>query len=228
MREVTAKNLYPYGHPYSWMTIGYLEDLNRSDVNDLKNFFLRWYGPNNATLTIGGDVKTKDVISMVTKYFGSIPRGPEVKNANFPPVVIEKNRYVSYVDNYARNPRLSIVYPTVPQFHKDQAALACLAQVLGGGGGGGGGRRGGGGGGGGARNSVLYQTLIKTQKAQSASAGSNLNELAGEFTISITPYENGTLAEMEKLANEALQEFEKGVLLMKTSKNLEVLMKPVQ
>ncbi len=49
MSEVTSRNLYPYGHPYSWLTIGYIEDLNRVDVNDLKNFFLRWYGPNNAT-----------------------------------------------------------------------------------------------------------------------------------------------------------------------------------
>jgi zinc protease len=211
-REVVAKNLYPYGHPYSWLTIGYIEDLNRSNVNDLKNFFLRWYSPNNATLTIGGDVRTKDVITMVEKYFGSIPRGPEAKNAKYAPVVLEKNRYVSYVDNYARTPRLSMVYPTVPEYHKDQAALSCLAQILGSGGGGGGrGGRGGrgGGGGGGARNSVFYQTLIKTQKAQSASASSSLSELAGEFTISITPYPEGTLADMEKLAADALVEFEK-------------------
>ena len=60
--EVTSKALYPYGHPYSWLTIGYVKDLNRVGVNDLKNFFLRWYGPNNATLTIAGDVNTKDVI----------------------------------------------------------------------------------------------------------------------------------------------------------------------
>jgi len=39
--EIASKNLYPYGHPYSWLTIGYIEDLNRVDVNDLKNFFLR-------------------------------------------------------------------------------------------------------------------------------------------------------------------------------------------
>jgi zinc protease len=55
--ETINRNLYPYGHPYSWEVIGYIEDLNRSNVNDLKNFFLRWYGPNNATLTVGGDVK---------------------------------------------------------------------------------------------------------------------------------------------------------------------------
>jgi len=53
--EVIARNLFPYGHPYSWLTIGYIEELNKVSVNDLKNFFLRWYGPNNATLTIGGD-----------------------------------------------------------------------------------------------------------------------------------------------------------------------------
>src|SRR5205809_3863594 len=78
--ENMSKNLYPYGHPYSWITIGYIEDLNRSDVNDLKNFFLRWYSPNNATVTIGGDVKTAEVVKMVEKYFGSIPKGPEVKD----------------------------------------------------------------------------------------------------------------------------------------------------
>ena len=78
--EMASKNLYPYGHPYSWLTIGYVEDLNRVDVDDLKNFFLRWYGPNNATITVGGDVKTADVVKLVEKYFGSIPRGPEVQS----------------------------------------------------------------------------------------------------------------------------------------------------
>ena len=46
--------MYPEGHPYSWSTIGYLEDLDRAQIDDLKRFFLKWYGPNNATLTIGG------------------------------------------------------------------------------------------------------------------------------------------------------------------------------
>src|SRR5687768_3346614 len=157
--EVSSKNLYPYGHPYSWLTIGYVEELNKVTVDDLKNFFLRWYGPNNATLTVGGDVVTKDIIKYAEKYFGSIPRGPEVTPVKLSPVSLEKDRYVSFTDNYARNPQLRIVYPTVPDYHEDMAALSCLAQVLGQGGGGGGGRRGGrgGGGGGGASNSVFYQ-----------------------------------------------------------------------
>ncbi|MBO9565751.1 MAG: insulinase family protein [Niastella sp.] len=206
--EVTAKNLYPYGHPYSWLTIGYVEELNRVSLSDLKNFFLRWYGPNNATLTVGGDVKAADVVKLADKYFGSIPRGPEVAPVKLEPVVLDKDRYVSYTDNYARTPQLRIVYPTVPDYSADAPALSCLAQVLGGGGGGGG-RGGRGGGGGGNRNSVLYQTLIKDQKALQASANSSFSELAGEFSISVTPYPGKSLAEMETLVKEALAEFEK-------------------
>ncbi len=209
--EVSARNLYPYGHPYSWLTIGYIEELNKVSVNDLKNFFLRWYGPNNATLTVGGDVTAADVVKLADKYFGPIPRCPEVKQMKLEAVNIEKDRYVSYVDNYARAAQLRIVYPTVPEYNPDMAALACLSQVLGGGGGGGGGRGGGGrgGGGGGNRNSVFYQFLIKDQKALQASASSQLSELAGEFSISITPYPGKNLAEMEQLVGQALDEFEK-------------------
>ena len=210
--EYSAKNLYPYGHPYSWLTIGYIEELNKVNVNDLKNFFLRWYGPNNATLTVGGDVVTSQVVKLVEKYFGSIPRCPEVKPVNLSPVVLDKNRYVSYVDNYARASQLRLVYPTVPEYSADAPALACLAQVLGGGGSfGGGGGRGGfrGGGGGSNRNSVFYQTMIKTQKALQANTSSQLSELAGEFSISVTPYPGKSLTEMEQLVNEGFSEFEK-------------------
>lgn len=208
--EVMSKNLYPYGHPYSWMTIGYLEDLNRSNVNDLKNFFLRWYGPNNATLTVGGDVTPAQVLKLVDKYFGGIPSGPKVEPVKLAPVVLEKTRYVSYVDNYARALQLRITYPTVPDYHPDAPALSLLSQVLGGGGGfGGGGRGRGGGGGGGNRSSVFYQTMIKPQKALAASASNSTSELAGEFSISVTPYPETSLADMEKLVSQAFEEFER-------------------
>jgi zinc protease len=189
--EMYSKNLYPYGHPYSWLTIGYLEDLNRSDVNDLKNFFLRWYGPNNATVTVGGDVRTADVVRMVEKYFGPIPAGPEVKLQSYPAFQLESDRYASYTDNYARQPLLAIVYPTVPNYSKDMAALQCLAQVLGQG-----------------RNSVLYQQLTKKKLAFQATAFSQLSELAGEFTIQIIPAPGKSLGDMEKLFRGALDTFE--------------------
>ena len=189
--EFTSKNLYPYGHPYSWLTIGYIEDLNSVNVNDLKNFFLRWYGPNNATLTVGGDIKPAEVIKLAEKYFGSIPRGPEATKTILPPVVIEKDRYASYTDNYARIPLLNKTFVTVPNYDKDMAALACLAQVLGQG-----------------KNSVLYQQMVKTQKALSASAFSRLSELAGEFTFQVSPYPGKSLAAMDSLLQQSLASFE--------------------
>ncbi|PTR00053.1 zinc protease [Mucilaginibacter yixingensis] len=190
--EYTAKNLYPYGHPYSWLTIGYIEDLNRSNVNDLKNFFMRWYSPNNATLTIGGDLNPAATMKMVERYFGGIPRGPEVRPVTVPAVKLTTNRYVSYVDNYARLPQLAITYPTVPDYSKDMVALECLAEILGQG-----------------KNSVLYQTMVKKEQALQATAFSNLLELAGEFSIRIVPLPGKSLADMERLYNAALDTLEK-------------------
>ncbi len=189
--EVAARNLYPYGHPYSWLTIGYVEDLNRVDVNDLKNFFLRWYGPNNATLTIGGDVNPAQVVKLVEKYFGPIPRGPEVSPVVVPAAHLDADRYASYTDNYAKLPLLLAVYPTVPNYNKDMASLACLAQVLGQG-----------------KNSVLYQQLVKKQLALQASASSQLSELAGEFNFFLIPMPGQSLAKMDTLLREALDSFE--------------------
>src|SRR3954462_5387582 len=97
--EKIGEALYPQGHPYSWTTIGYIEDLDRVDVNDLKRFYMRWYGANNAVLTVAGDVKTEDVLVLAQKYFGSIARGPEVKPQKIAPVKLPANRYISYEDN---------------------------------------------------------------------------------------------------------------------------------
>lgn len=189
--ETINKNLYPYGHPYSWLTIGYIEDLNRVNVNDLKNFFLRWYGPNNATLTVGGDVKPADVVKLVEKYFGSIPSGPAVQNMKLSAPVLEGDRYVTLVDNYARIPQLIITYPTIPTFHEDEPALDCLAEILGQG-----------------KNSVFYQQIVKSQKALNASAFGQNSELAGVIRFSITPTPGTSLADSKKLLDDALKTFE--------------------
>ena len=188
--EVTAKNLYPYGHPYSWLTIGYIEDLNRVNVNDLKNFFLRWYGPNNAVLTVGGDVSAKQVVELAGKYFGPIPKGPAVTKTVVPTAVLDKDRYVSYEDN-VRFPMLRVTYPSVPNFHPDEAPLDALAQILGGG-----------------KNALLYKNFVKNSKAVQANAGHPTTELAGEFSITILPFPEMRLDSTEAMLRRTLAEFE--------------------
>ncbi|HET9430900.1 MAG TPA: insulinase family protein, partial [Chitinophagaceae bacterium] len=109
-----------------------------------------------------------------------------------PPTVLDKDRYVSFVDNYAKLPQLAIAYPTVPNYHPDMAALACLAQVLGQG-----------------KNSVLFQEITKKQLALNATAFSNLSELAGEFSFRFTPVPGKSLTEELSLFRAALEAFEK-------------------
>jgi len=189
--EYLSKTLYPYGHPYSWLTIGYLEDLDRSDVNDLKNFFLRWYGPNNATLTVGGDVQTADVVKLAEKYFGSINRGPAVQNQKLSAPVLAQDRYVGYEDN-VRFPMLQMVFPTVPSNHPDEKALDALAEIIGQG-----------------NNSLMYKNFVKSQKAVQASAYSGNSELAGEFTLRVMNFPGKGLDSATALVRRTLAEFEK-------------------
>jgi zinc protease len=188
--EKTAEALYPFGHPYSWLTIGYIEDLNAATLDDLKKFFLRWYSPNNATLVVAGDIEVAKTLSLIEKYFGAIPSGPEVKNmpANVP--VLDKDRFISYEDN-VRFPQLRITFPTVPSRHADEAPLDVLADVFGGG-----------------NSSILYQSLVKTEKAISAIAYTPTSELSGEFIINVRSYPTNGLADIYSLVKQAMTDFE--------------------
>ncbi|MBL7753970.1 MAG: insulinase family protein [Chitinophagaceae bacterium] len=189
VQEKLASIMYPVGHPYSWLTIGYVEDLDRVNVEDLKNFFKRWYGPNNAVVTVGGDVNTKEVVKMVEKYFGGIVKGPEVQKPRAVVPVIIENRYAKMTDQYAKLPQLVCAIPTVPAYHPDEAALDCLAEILGG-----------------DNASMLFQKLVKKELAQEAYASHPTDELAGNFQIVITPKPGQTLKAMEAVVRESLKE----------------------
>lgn len=165
--EINDAALYPQGHPYSWPTIGYLEDLDRVNVDDLKNFFMRWYGPNNACVVVSGDVTAADVVKLTEKYFGPIPKGPDVRAQKVEAVRLPDNKYVNYGDNVFA-PMYAFTYPSVKQYHVDEAALDVLGYILGNG-----------------NNSILYKNFIKPepQKAIQVFSFNSGSELAGEFGI---------------------------------------------
>lgn len=188
--EVSSQAMYPHGHPYSWPTIGYLNELDEATLQDLKDFFLRWYGPNNATLTVAGDVSTDEVMALAVKYFGPIEKGPEVKDMAPQVPVLTADRYVSYEDKI-RFPLLRLSFPTVPNRHKDEAPLDVLSDILGGG-----------------KSSVFYQTFVKEQKALQASVGHPCSELAGEMSFTVVSFPGANLNEVEKEVRNAIATFE--------------------
>ncbi len=169
--EKTFTTMFPPTHPYSWMPIGFVEDLDAATLDDLKQYFLRWYGPNNATLTIGGNVDKEDAMALVVKYFGEIPAGPEVLAAEKVPAVLDKDRYISYVDSNIRFPALLISYPSVPLDHPDLVPLSALTEIIGIG-----------------RKSYFYKEFVLTQKAIQAQAFSYNLELAGLMTYFVLPF----------------------------------------
>jgi len=190
--ETANKSLYPEGHPYSWPTIGFLEDLDRANVNDLKRFFLRWYGPNNAALTIGGDIDPMATLELVNKYFGPILAGPDVENLPKQPAKLDADRYVSLQDNNIHLPAIALFIPTVYGTHADEAPLDAAAKIMGQG-----------------KASLLYQRLVQTGRAVSASVRHSCSELSCEmmFIVIQNPSSGETLTEMEIAIRETMDEF---------------------
>lgn len=191
--EKMGEALFPQGHPYSWQTIGYVEDLDRVDVNDLKAFFLRWYGPNNAVITIGGDLDSKQTLEWVNKYFGSIPRGPEVENAPKQPVTLKENRYITLEDRI-QQPMVMIGWPTTYRGEETEASLDMLATLLGDG-----------------KTSLLYQELVKTGKVVDAGAFHDCAELSCTmYVYAMTDSgKNNDLSTAYKEVMDVLEKFDK-------------------
>ena len=185
--EVLGESLYPRNHPYSWQPIGYIDDLNRVDVNDLKRFFLRWYGPNNATLTIGGDFKPEQALAWVERYFAPIPAGPAVSKPLLQSVALERPRHVTYEDNI-QLPLLLVTYPTaVAPGSEAEAALDIFADKLAG-----------------SKNSILYQQLVKPGLALNASASFDCSELTCNLQLMLQPNPQ-KLTSLQPLAEQVQQ-----------------------
>ncbi len=194
--EVKDQEFYPSEHPYSWSTIGFVDDLNRADSTDLRNFFLRWYGPNNACIIVSGDVNTTEVVQWVEKYFGSIPKGREVKKKRVKPVVFETDKIKSYPDPNAYVPLMYITYPGVPVYHEDEAALDLLSYLMGN-----------------TKSSVLYKKFIDNEMALQIGASNNPlsainHELAGEFSFTLAGYPWSDMFKLKARLMQVLDSFE--------------------
>ena len=181
--EIILAALYPKTHPYSWPVIGSMSDLSAASLTDVQNFFKTYYAPNNATLTIAGDFDPATVKKLVAQYFGSIPRGPEVKRRlTVPAVVIPRDTFLVLEDK-VQLPRLFYTWHSVKRFSKDDAALDILAQIIAN-----------------DKNSRLYKKLVyNLQVAQNVSAFQDGLRLDGKFQIDVTPKPGQKVADIDRI-----------------------------
>ena len=183
---IVSKALYPEGHPYNWQVIGSLADLDAATLQDVKDFYKRWYVPNNVTVTISGDFDKADAKDMVEKYFAEIPRGDDIPAYDAKPGTLSESLSFYHEDNFATVPQLSLTWPTVEQYHPDAYALDILLSYLIEG-----------------KRAPLNEVMIDEDKVTSSVSGFNYTkEIAGELYLFISPNEgediDGLIPSMEK------------------------------
>lgn len=128
---VLMNEAFPRGHPYQHNAIGSMNDLDAASLADVKAWFQRWYGPNNAILVLAGDIDLATAKREVPKYFGHIPASASL--AKLPPMPAPRQRSTRYVlqDRVAQT-RINKVWNAAPYGDADVEALQLLAMVLGG------------------------------------------------------------------------------------------------
>lgn len=170
VRETILPVMYPATHPYSWPVIGSMTDLSNASVEDVSEFFRKYYAPNNASIAIAGDIDPKEVKKLVTKYFGDVKRNPDAPTRpTVPPVRLTKDT-VMMMEDRVQLPRLYYVWHGVKAFSADEPAIDALAQVIAGG-----------------KSSRLYKSLVyEKQIAQDVGMSNQSSKLDGIVMLAAT------------------------------------------
>ncbi len=167
--RMMAEALYPPSHPYNWLTIGVMEDVEAATRDDVEAFFRRFYVPSNASLCLVGDIDEGRGLELAERYFGTLPGGAKALTPWAPASPLRENVAMQLHDRVELD-RVYLAWPSVPHFHADDAPLSLLADIL---------ARG--------KSSRLYRKLVvEHELAQDVSASQGARELAGQLNASIT------------------------------------------
>ena len=190
---VISENLYPAGHPYSWEVIGSLADLDAATLADVKDFYRRWYVPNNVALVIAGDFDTAQARRWVEKYFGEFPRSAAIPALQPRPAQLTATKKLYHEDNFAQLPELTMAWPTVPALHRDSYALRILFDLLADG-----------------KKTPLHAVLVDSLKLTSeVSAFADNAKLAGESYLSVRGFEGIDLDRVAAALEQGFARFER-------------------
>ena len=186
--ELIAASTYPAGHPYSWTTIGSMEDLDAASLDDVKEWFRTYYGAANVTLVVAGDIKPAEVLKQVEHYFGDIAAGPPLKRQQEWIAKLSGERRATLQDRVPQA-RLFKVWNVPGMTQRDFTLLDLYADVLAG-----------------SKNSRLYKRLVyRDQVATAVSAGLGPFEIGSQFTVDVMAKPGITLDTIEKLVDEEMR-----------------------
>jgi len=181
------KLLWPPTHPYSWPTIGYMEDLTAASHADVVEFFKKYYAPNNASLVIAGDIDLDRTRALVEKWFGEVTGGSAVEPVAPPAAILTSVKKKTLTDRVSL-PRLYLAWLTPRAYAPGDAALDMVSSVLAGG-----------------KNSRLYKRLVyDTQMAQDVSAYQASGAIGSSFQIVATARQGHTIAELQTAIDDEL------------------------
>jgi zinc protease len=185
--ELMDYALYPESHPYSWPVVGYMADLQKATVEDVKNFFRLYYAPSNATLAIVGDFDPAQAKTLVRKYFSDLKGGAKITRPSLTAPTLPAEKRITFEDR-VQVPRLYLTWPSVGDDNDDAEALQFLAQIISG-----------------PRTARLTKALVyDRQTAASVQAFNNDNENGGNFVINVTPRPGTTLTQLEATTDSVL------------------------
>jgi predicted Zn-dependent peptidase len=185
--EIITKSVWPASHPYSHTVIGEMADLDAAKVEDVKDWFAKYYGPSNAVLVMAGDITPAEAQAKAEKYFGAIPPGP--------PVVHQKawiakrtGEQRAAVQDRVPQARLYLEWNVPPEGSADADRLDLIADVLATG-----------------KDSRLYRRLVyQDQIATDVSAENQSYEIAGLFDVELTAKPGVPLSRLEAAFREEL------------------------
>jgi len=184
---VVPEAMYPPEHPYHWPTIGSHEDLVAASVEDVRDFFRRFYLPSNASLAIAGDFDPAEARRLVERYFGWQPRRERPRAPAPPPAALAASRETTMKDR-VQLPRLRLAWHAPALFAPGDADLDLAAHVLAGG-----------------KSSRLYRSLVFERRiAQDVFAYQSSQMLGSLFQVGITAKPGHGLDEIGAAADQEL------------------------
>lgn len=186
--EVIFRTMFPKGHPYHHPVIGSMNDLNAASLDDVKNWFRAWYGPNNAVLVLAGDIDVATAREKVSKYFGHIPAGPTLSQ---PAVNVPKLTAEGRTAMQDKVPQVMVtrVWSAAESTHAHSELLELFSSVLGG-----------------SSTSRLDRRLVYRDKlVDSISTSYYGGQLSGLFIVNALVKQGVDVAQVEAAIDEELQ-----------------------